>query len=63
VAYGRHAIRLWSGTLQKWSTPLMCVFAGVMVAGICFGIWKFRGLRKIGAAGKSARQNAASRAS
>jgi membrane protein YqaA with SNARE-associated domain len=63
VAYGRHAIRLWSKTLQKWSTPLMCVFAGVMVAGVCFGIWKVRSLHKVGPAGNSARHNAASRAS
>jgi membrane protein YqaA with SNARE-associated domain len=63
VAYGRHAIRLWSGTLEKWSTPLMCVFAGVMVAGICFGIWKVRRLRKVGAAEKPTRHKAASRAS
>jgi membrane protein YqaA with SNARE-associated domain len=63
VAYGRHAIRLWSGTLEKWSTPLMCVFVGVMVAGVCFGIWKVRGLRRIGATEKPARHNAASRAS
>ena len=63
VAYGRHAIHLWSGTLQKWSTPLMCVFAGVMVAGICFGIWKVRSLRKVGVTEKPTRQKAASRAS
>jgi membrane protein YqaA with SNARE-associated domain len=63
VAYGRHAIRLWSGTLEKWSTPLMCVFAGVIVTGICFGIWKVRSLRKAGATGKPTRHKAASRAS
>jgi membrane protein YqaA with SNARE-associated domain len=63
VAYGRHAIRLWSGTLEKWSTPLICVFAGVMVAGICFGIWKIGGLRKTDAAEKRAMHNSAARAS
>jgi membrane protein YqaA with SNARE-associated domain len=63
VAYGRHAIRLWSGTLEKWSTPLMCVFAGLMAAGICYGIWKVRALRKIGAIGKPVRRHKASRAS
>jgi membrane protein YqaA with SNARE-associated domain len=47
VAYGRHAIRLWSATLQRWSTPLICVFVGLIVVGVCFGIWKLRGLRKI----------------
>jgi membrane protein YqaA with SNARE-associated domain len=46
VAYGRHAIRLWSGTLQKWSTPLLFVFVAMLVASTCFGIWKIRGLRE-----------------
>ena len=50
VVYGRHAIRLWAGTLQKWSTPLLCVFVTLLVAGVCFGIWKVSGLRKIDAA-------------
>ena len=54
LVYGRHAIRLWSGTLQRWSTPLICVFAGLLVAGTCFGIWKVSGLRKIDAAEKLA---------
>lgn len=63
VAYGRHAIRLWSGTLEKWSKPLIFLFVGLMVAGICFGIWKVRSLSKIGDLEKPARQNAASRAS
>ncbi len=40
VAYGRHVIHLWSGTLQKWSTPLLCVFVGLLVSCVCFGIWK-----------------------
>jgi membrane protein YqaA with SNARE-associated domain len=62
VAYGRHAIRLWSGTLQKWSTPLICAFVGLLVAGTCFGIWKIRGLRKNDAAEKFAMHNAAARA-
>ena len=50
VTYGRRIVRLWSGTLLTWSTPLLCVFVGVMVAGLCFGIWKIRDLRKIDAA-------------
>jgi hypothetical protein len=50
IVYGRHAIRLWSGTFQKWSIPLMIVFAGLLIAGTCFGIWKVSGLRKIDAA-------------
>ena len=50
VVYGRHAIRLWSGSLEKWSTPLICAFMILLLAGICFGIWKVSGLRKIDAA-------------
>ncbi len=46
VAYGRHIVRLWSGTLEKWSTPLLCVFGVLIAGGVCFGIWKIRNLRK-----------------
>lgn len=46
VVYGRHVIRLWSGTLQRWSGPMVWVFGGTLAAGVCFGIWKVRGLRK-----------------
>jgi len=52
VAYGRGVIRLWSGSLQKWSAPLLWVFVGLMVAGACFGIWKIRSLRKSDVAAK-----------
>jgi len=50
VTYGRKVVRLFSGTLQKWSTPLLCVFVVLLVACTCFGVWKVRGLRKIEAA-------------
>jgi membrane protein YqaA with SNARE-associated domain len=54
VVYGRLLIRLWSATLQKWSAPLLWVFAGLMVVGACFAIWKIRGLRKSEAASEHA---------
>jgi membrane protein YqaA with SNARE-associated domain len=54
VIYGRSIVRIWSGALQKWSTPLLCVFVGLMVAGVCFGIWKIQRLRRIDAAKKDA---------
>ncbi len=56
VAYGRHVIRLWTGTLQKWSTPLLCVFVALLIGGICMGIWKARSLLKSDAAEKTALQ-------
>jgi membrane protein YqaA with SNARE-associated domain len=54
VIYGRKIVLLFSGNLQKWSTPLLCVFLGLLVASVCFGVWKVRGLRKIEAAEKLA---------
>lgn len=54
VTYGRKVVRLFSGSLQKWSTPLLCVFVALMVAGVCFGIWKVRGMRRTDAAQKRA---------
>src|SRR5208282_3342013 len=62
AVYGRRIVRMWSGSLQKWSTPLLCLFMGLLVAGVCYGIWKVRGLRKIDAADKRALHNAAARA-
>ena len=54
VEYGRRLVRIWSGSLQKWSAPLLCVFVGLMVAGVGFGLWKIRSLRKVDAAAKLA---------
>jgi membrane protein YqaA with SNARE-associated domain len=62
VAYGRHAIHLWSATLSKWSTPLICTFVGLLVAGLCYGIWKLRELGKTDAAKKPAMRTSAARA-
>ena len=57
VVYGRSIVRIWAGSLQKWSTPLLCVFVVLMIAGASYGIWKIRGLRKIEAAERLARHN------
>jgi membrane protein YqaA with SNARE-associated domain len=62
LTYGRGIVRLWSGSLQKWSTPLLCVFFGLLAACICFGIWKVRGWRMIDAAEKLAPHDEATRA-
>ncbi len=42
VAYGRHMVGVWAGTLDKWSTPLLWVFGAVMVLGVCLGVAKLR---------------------
>ena len=52
VIYGRRIVGLWSESLQKWSSLLLCVFVALLAAGICFGIIKIRGMRKIDAAEK-----------
>lgn len=57
AVYGRHMVRVWSGTLQKWSTPLLCMFVGLLAAGVGFGIWKARGLRRIDAREKAVLQD------
>jgi membrane protein DedA with SNARE-associated domain len=54
VVYGRKVVRLFSASLQKWSTPLLCVFVGLMVAGVCFGILKIRRVRRVDASQKPA---------
>ncbi len=59
MTYGRNLVRLMSGALQKWSTPLLCVFMSLLITGLSFGIWKIRGLRKIDAAEKYARHSRA----
>lgn len=46
AAYGRRIVRMWSGSIQKWSTPFLCMFVGLLVIGACFGVWKLRGLRR-----------------
>jgi membrane protein YqaA with SNARE-associated domain len=46
VAYGRRIVRMWTGTLRTWSTPLLCVFVGLVSVGVVYGIWKMRSLSK-----------------
>ena len=46
VRYGRHVIRLWSATLDKWSAPIGWTFGILMAASLAYGLWKFRRLRE-----------------
>lgn len=50
LVYGRHVIRIYSGTLQRWSAPLLWIFGGLMAGSLCYGFWKVRSLRKRGVA-------------
>ena len=42
VRYGRHVIRLWSATLDKYAAPIGWTFALLVIAGVLYGIWKYR---------------------
>ncbi len=52
VTYGRRLVHVWTGTINKWSIPLLCTFAALVIAGLVYGVWKARELRKSNAAGK-----------
>lgn len=42
ATYGRRIVRVWSGTLEKWSDPLLGVFVSILLIGVCYGIWQYR---------------------
>jgi len=46
LLYGRKAVHIWSAELQRWSVPLLWSLLGLLIAGVAFGIWKLRRLRK-----------------
>jgi membrane protein YqaA with SNARE-associated domain len=62
LVYGRHVVRLWAGTLQKWSTPLLWIFVALLIGGVCVGIRKARSLRKSDAAEELALRDEATQA-
>lgn len=62
VFYGRPIVRVWSGTLEKWSTPLLWVFAVVVVTGVCLGVAKLRSHRSTQPVHGQATEPAAARA-
>ena len=61
VTYGRAIVRIFSGTLERWSTPLLCVFAAILAAGLVLAIWKTRGMSKAAATNRRAQQTGQSR--
>ena len=40
--YGRHIIKLWSATLEKWEPVILWTFIALSVLGAAWGIWKLR---------------------
>jgi membrane protein DedA with SNARE-associated domain len=62
VIYGRSVARQWSQAIQKWSVPLICVFVGLLVGGICLAMWRAFRRRKSEAAEDGAAEAEASQA-
>ena len=44
--YGPRIVRVWSNTVDRWSGPLLWVFAALLVGAMGAGILKLRGLHK-----------------
>ena len=42
MTYGRLFVRLWEKELKGWSTAILWTYAGLVVAGVVFGLWKMR---------------------
>jgi membrane protein DedA with SNARE-associated domain len=59
ATYGRHVIRMWSDTLDKWSVPLLLVFVSVMAIGIVLTVVKARRHRKSTTADRPTHESAA----
>jgi len=50
VTYGRKVSSIFLASLQKWSTPLLCLFGIMMAVSLYYGISKIRSVRKSEAA-------------
>ena len=42
VRYGRHMIKVWSNTLDRWSAPILWTFVILTIAGLVYSIWKIK---------------------
>lgn len=42
VSFGRHFIHEWRQQLETWSSTILWIYAGAMVLGIAFAVWKMR---------------------
>ena len=41
VTYGHHIVRVWRQSVAGWSTTILWVYAGVVVLGLAYGVWKY----------------------
>lgn len=42
MTYGRWFVRLWEKELKGWTAPILWTYGGLVVAGIVYGVWKYR---------------------
>jgi membrane protein YqaA with SNARE-associated domain len=42
VTYGRALVRAFQHYLSGWSSTIMWIYLGLVVAGVLYGLWKFR---------------------
>jgi membrane protein YqaA with SNARE-associated domain len=41
-AYGRHIVSVWEKELNGWSSVILWGYLGLVLAGICYAIWKMK---------------------
>lgn len=55
ITYGRRVIRAWAHYLAGWSQVVIWTFIGLLIAGVIFGVWKYRHDQRQPGAGTPAR--------
>ncbi len=45
MTYGRRIVRVWARYLTNWGDTITWAFVALLVAGILFGIWRWRRMR------------------
>lgn len=46
--YGKRVVRMWRRSLADWSTPILCIYGGLVVLVLIYGLWKVFGMRRKG---------------
>lgn len=54
VLYGRRIVRMWSGTLDRYSTLFLSIFLTILAASIAYAVWKLRRGGRSGVSGDGA---------